>query len=260
MIWELFLEFSRIFAPSRSRSCRSSSVNFFLFAEKFWKFSGTFGGNFVGFFWPHRTKALKFRGTFRSIFRNKFRSSEKKTIRAKFTLQMCHLKKDREQINGDLKRVIWDCSLQSDSGHPFSSPLSNNSRNTVYKWRFANVLGRINGDLSGRHRGIASLVFSHRGSASQRISAARTHIARILHRIASPFPCLARITTHIASLPASRDMGHSDGDLKRVIWDCSLPSGSEHPIFSPLSKNSRNTVYKLPFPKGPGRIKNTTTY
>ena len=33
--------------------------------------------------------------------------------------------------------------------------------------------------LSGRHRGIASLVFSHRGSASQRISAARTRIARI---------------------------------------------------------------------------------
>ena len=45
------------------------------------------------------------------------------------------------------KRVIWDCSLQSDSGHPFSSPLSKNSRNTVYKLRFANVLGRINGDL-----------------------------------------------------------------------------------------------------------------
>ena len=33
--------------------------------------------------------------------------------------------------------------------------------------------------LSGRHRGIASLVFSHRGSASKRISAARTRIARI---------------------------------------------------------------------------------
>ena len=41
--------------------------------------------------------------------------------------------------------------------------------------------------LSGRHRGIASLVFSHRGVASQRISAARTRIARILHRIASLF-------------------------------------------------------------------------
>ena len=53
----------------------------------------------------------------------------------------------REQINGDLKKVIWDCSLQSDSGHPSSSPLSKNSRNTVFKLRFANVLGRINGDL-----------------------------------------------------------------------------------------------------------------
>ena len=41
-------------------------------------------------------------------------------------------------------------------------------------------------NLSGRHRGLASLVFSHRGGASQRISAARTRIARILasHRIA----------------------------------------------------------------------------
>ena len=45
------------------------------------------------------------------------------------------------------KGVIRDCSLQSYSGHPFSSPLSKNSRNTVYKLRFANVLGRINGDL-----------------------------------------------------------------------------------------------------------------
>ena len=53
---------------------------------------------------------------------------------------------NREQINGDLKRVIWD-SLQSHSCHPFSSPLSKNSRNTVYKLRFANVLGRINGGL-----------------------------------------------------------------------------------------------------------------
>ena len=34
---------------------------------------------------------------------------------------------------------------------------------------------------------------------------------------------------------------------KRVICDCSLQSDSEHPIFSPLSSNSRNTVYKLWF-------------
>ena len=41
-------------------------------------------------------------------------------------------------------------------------------------------------ELSGRHCGIAPLVFSHRGSASQMISAARTRIARNFasHRIA----------------------------------------------------------------------------
>ena len=63
--------------------------------------------------------------------------------------------------------------------------------------------------LSGRHRGIASLVFSHRGNASQRFSAARMHIARIFawHRIA--MSCLACIVAHIASLPTSRNMGHS---------------------------------------------------
>ena len=67
-------------------------------------------------------------------------------------------------------------------------------------------------DLSGRHRGIASLVFSHRGGASQRISAARTRIARIFasHRIA--FSVFSTVSTHIASLPASRDMGHSAQD------------------------------------------------
>ena len=46
---------------------------------------------------------------------------------------------NRERINGDLKRVIWDCSLQSDSEHPIFSPLSKNSRNTVYKLRFASL-------------------------------------------------------------------------------------------------------------------------
>ena len=63
--------------------------------------------------------------------------------------------------------------------------------------------------LSGRHCGIASPVFSHRGSTSQRTSAARTRVARIFasHRIA--ISCLARIVGHIASLPASRDMFHS---------------------------------------------------
>ena len=60
---------------------------------KFGKFSGKFGGNFPGiFFLTHRTKAQKFRGKFRSIFRKKIRGS-KKIFRAKFTLQTCHLNK-----------------------------------------------------------------------------------------------------------------------------------------------------------------------
>ena len=76
--------------------------------------------------------------------------------------------------------------------------------------------------LSGRHRGIASLVSSHRGSASQRISAARTRIARIFasHRIA--IPCLPRTAAHIASLPASRDMGHS-GQGYPSVWVPDVP-------------------------------------
>ena len=55
-------------------------------------------GNLEGllreFFLTHRTKAQKIRGKFRSIFRNKIRSSNK-IFRAKFTLQTCHLKKKR---------------------------------------------------------------------------------------------------------------------------------------------------------------------
>ena len=46
----------------------------------------------MGFFLTHRIKAQNFRGKFRSIFREKIRSS-KKLFRAKFTLQTCHLKK-----------------------------------------------------------------------------------------------------------------------------------------------------------------------
>ena len=58
--------------------------------------------------------------------------------------------------------------------------------------------------LSGRHCGIASLVFSHRGSSSQSISAARTRIARTFasHRIAismfSMHLCSHRIAARIA--------------------------------------------------------------
>ena len=51
---------------------------------------GNLEGIFRGFFLTHRTKLQKFRGKFRSIFRNKIRSS-KKIFRAKFTLQTCHL-------------------------------------------------------------------------------------------------------------------------------------------------------------------------
>ena len=73
------------------RSCRSSSANFFwFFAGKFGKLCGKFGGNFPGYFLTHRTKAQKFRGKFRSIFRKRIRGS-KRIFRAKFTLQTCHL-------------------------------------------------------------------------------------------------------------------------------------------------------------------------
>ena len=63
---------------------------FLIFAGKFGKFSGKFGGNFPGFSLTQRTKAQKIRGKFRSIFRKKIRGS-KKIFRAKFTLQTCHL-------------------------------------------------------------------------------------------------------------------------------------------------------------------------
>ena len=99
-------------------------------------------------------------------------------------------------------------------------------------------------ELSGRHRGIASLVFSHHGSASQRISAARTRIARSFasHRIA--ISCLARIIAHIASLPASRDMGHSvqeHSPPKCLIFvaNAKLPNrpGFAHLLVHPPPKN-----------------------
>ena len=55
------------------------------------KIGGKFGGNFAGYFLSHRIKAQNYRGKFRSIFRKKIRSSEI-ILRAKFTLQTCHLK------------------------------------------------------------------------------------------------------------------------------------------------------------------------
>ena len=56
--------------------------------------AGNLEGIFRGFFLTHRTKAQKFRGKFRGIFRKKIRGSEK-IFRAKFTLQTCHLKGKR---------------------------------------------------------------------------------------------------------------------------------------------------------------------
>ena len=47
---------------------------------KFGKFGGNFGGNFAGFFLTHRIKAQKIRGKFRSIFREKIRSSTKNLL------------------------------------------------------------------------------------------------------------------------------------------------------------------------------------
>ena len=63
---------------------------FLIFRREIWKFSGKFGGNFVGFFLTHRTKAQKIRGKFRSIFHKKIRRL-KKIVRAKFTLRTSHL-------------------------------------------------------------------------------------------------------------------------------------------------------------------------
>ena len=73
------------------RSCRSSSVISFYFSQgNLENLVGNLEGIFRGFFLTHRTKAQKFRGKFRSIFRKKIRGS-KKIFRAKFTLQTCHL-------------------------------------------------------------------------------------------------------------------------------------------------------------------------
>ena len=92
---------------------------FWFFAGKFGKFSGKFGGNFPGFFLTHRTKAQKFRGKFRSIFRKKIRSS-KNIFRAKFTLQTCHLKSLRLKKISDKhfygnRRWIWWSSKKGPS-------------------------------------------------------------------------------------------------------------------------------------------------
>ena len=56
------------------------------------KFGGKFGGNFAGFFLTHRRKAQIFRGHFGAFLVRKL-VAQKKSFRAKFTLQMCRLKK-----------------------------------------------------------------------------------------------------------------------------------------------------------------------
>ena len=96
--------------------------------------------------------------------------------------------------------------------------------------------------LSGRHRGIASLVFSHRGSASQRISAARTRIARIFASHCIAIPCLAHTAAHIASLPASRDMGHSAP--KKGVVALHDPLGV-HPKLEESTSGQGETTFKM---------------
>ena len=66
--------------------------NFFLiFRREIREIWWEFWREFCGIFSDDRIKAQQFRGKFRGIFRKKIRSS-KKIFRAKFTLQMCHLK------------------------------------------------------------------------------------------------------------------------------------------------------------------------
>ena len=75
------------------RSCRSSSLNFFLiFRREIWEIWWEIWRDFRGIFLTlgHRIKAQKFQGIFRSIFIRKF-VAQKNIFRAKFTLQMCHL-------------------------------------------------------------------------------------------------------------------------------------------------------------------------
>ena len=71
----------------------------------------------MGFFLTHRTKAQKFRGKFRSIFRKKIRSS-KKIFRAKFTLHTCHsdevFSPDRLRLTPTIpNRTVWCVSYSA---------------------------------------------------------------------------------------------------------------------------------------------------
>ena len=83
-------------SAERSSPCAPAEAHrwiFFAFSQgNLGNLVGNLEGIFRGFFLTHRTKAQKFRGKFRSIFRTKIRGS-KKIFRAKFTLPTCHLKR-----------------------------------------------------------------------------------------------------------------------------------------------------------------------
>ena len=51
---------------------------------------GKFEGNFAGIFWTHKIEGSKFPGKFRSTFREKFRSSTKKSFVQTSFLHTCH--------------------------------------------------------------------------------------------------------------------------------------------------------------------------
>ena len=93
------------------------------------------------------------------------------------------------------EKVVWD--FQAESGSSGSCPLFLHflGKSAVFK----KYQGRAPG--SPRHPRLVE----HRRGYSQRERAS----PGFLRRIASPLPCLARVATRIASLPALRDMGHS---------------------------------------------------
>ena len=71
-----------IFVSFSPRSCRSSSVNFFLaFSQgNLENFVGNLEGIFRGFFLTHRTRAQKFRGNFGAFFVRKFVARKKSFV------------------------------------------------------------------------------------------------------------------------------------------------------------------------------------
>ena len=148
---------------------------------------------------------------------------------------------------GDLKKGDLRLLPESDSGHPFSSPLSKNSRNTVYELRFANVLGRINGDLK-------TVIWDCSLQSDSE------------HPIFSPFSRTKKRGFlegfFFAKMYASLGCGVlrakciAGSNILRYFlfswawhWILQKPPLLKPPFLGywPLSKNSRNTVYKLRF-------------